>query len=250
MKPILTFTFSILAIAGTVLSTSCWDPRAGAEPAEVLEMRVYKVPEGQTEAVQSVLRSALAWGDTPVGRVSAGPGNTLVVVAPAEIHKGVADLIGKLDDVDTTPDLKQVTVSYWMIVGRPLAEAPSDGRGYVVEGDSSLAAVAPALEAIAETQGPTEFSLMEQIRITTLNSDRGRAHGRNSIVEQRLTDVDGRLTGDVQMIVGQNQLETRVALDAGQLLVMGQVGYRGRPGDVFETDGSSEITLYYVLSGE
>ena len=248
MKPILTLAFTLFAIAGTVLSASCWDRGAEAAASETLEMRVYTVPKGQSQEVQSMLKSALVWGDNPVGRVSAGPGDTLVVVAPAQIHAGVAGLVSELAKVDSKPELKQVTVEYWMIVGRPIDSPPSEG--YAVSGDSRLTAVEPALEAIVGTQGPMEFSLMERVQITTLNSDHGRANGRNSIIEHRISDVGGRLTGDVQLIVGQNQLQTRVALDPGQLLVMGQVGYRGRVGDVFDTDGSADITLYYVMAGQ
>jgi hypothetical protein len=252
MKPILTLALSILAVAGTALSASCWDRGAEAAAAEVLEMRVYSVPAGQSKEVQSMLKSALVWGDNPVGRVSSGPGDTLVVVAPAKIHAGIAGLVGelgKMGKVGNPPDVKQVTVNYWMIVGRPIEKAPS-GKGYVVSGDSRLTSVEPALATIVQTQGPMEFSLMERVQITTLNSGRGRAHGRTSIIEQRISDVGGRLTGDVQLIVGQNQLETRVALDPGQLLVMAQVGYRGKTGEVFDGPGSDDITLYYVMAGQ
>ena len=249
MKPILTLAFSVLALAGTLLSTSCWSPGPAEEPA-VLEMRVYKVPGGQTQQVESALKSALTWDEQSVGDVSSGPGNTLVVVAPAEIQKGVASLVAELGDVETATEAEQVTTSYWFVVGRPLKKAPADGSGYVVSGDSSLEAVAPALRSIVEIQGPTEFSLMEQIRITALDSDHGRAHGKHSIVQQMITHAGGKISGRVQLMVGQNQLETRVALEPGQLLVMGQVGYRGRTGDVFTTDGSSEITLYYVMAPE
>jgi len=247
MKALATICLSILAVAGTALSTSCWTAPPQTAAPEPVEMKIYTVPASHHDQARSMLRYALG-GDNPIGKVSTGPGNSLVVVAPPKVHEGVATLIQELGTMDTSSEHLQVTTAYWMIVGRPLKQGASGGRGYVVEGDSSLDAVAPALETIVATQGPTEFSLMEHVQITALNTDRGRAHGRNSIIEQRLTDIDGRITGDVSMIVGQNQIDTRIAIEPGQILVMGQVGYRGRVGDVFETDGSSEITLYYVMA--
>jgi len=246
MKRIFTWPLSFLAVAGTILSASCWDTTPRTAVSEAVEMQVYEVPAGQSEQVRSMLRSALG-GDNPVGRVTTGPGNTVVVVAPAQIHEGVRGLISGLDAVDTTADLLQVTISYWMIVGRPLEKAPADGS-YVVSGDSRMTAVESALETIAGVQGPTEFTLLEQIQITALNSDRGSAHGRHAAVEQHISDIGGQVTGDVSLRVGQNHLLTRVTLDPGQLLVMGQVGYRGATGDVFDTNGSADLTLYYVMA--
>lgn len=237
---------ALLAVAGTILSASCRDsaPRDAASAA--VEMKVYAVPALRSDEVRSMLQSALG-GDNPVGRVTPGPGDTLVVVAPAQVQEGVRGLISGLDAVEPKAEPLQLTISYWMVVGRPLQKAPPDGPGYVVSGDSKLTAIESALATIVATQGPTEFTLMEKVQITALNSDRGIARGRRASVEQRISEVDGRVTGDVAVHVGGNALDTRIALESGQLLVMGQVGYSGGMGDAFDTEGSDDLTLYYVI---
>jgi hypothetical protein len=225
---------------------------------EPVELRVYTVPRELHNDIHSSLRHALAGmsGDNSklVGRVASGPNGTLVVTAPPDIHDGIADFLAELDAMErpASPPAP-VSMTYWFIVGRPvdqaaLAQTPEQ---YLTTGKRRLDNLDKVLREISSVQGPTEFRLMDQIRITSIGHDRTEARGKYAIVEQRTTRADGgNVVGEVLLTFeGGNMMRSQVMLEPDQLLVLGQAGINVRRLAPFgPREDTEDATLYYVMT--
>ena len=53
------------------------------------ELRTYQVPQEYQNDLRDMLQDALGSGDARIGRVTEGPGGTLLVVAPERIQEGM-----------------------------------------------------------------------------------------------------------------------------------------------------------------
>ncbi|MCY1062452.1 hypothetical protein [Nannocystis sp. SCPEA4] len=230
-------------------------PVPGPPPASSDEplLRTYAVPPEQARSIEHALASALSTGkDTPpLGTVERLPDGRLVVVAPPGIQDGVAALIR---DLDTTkaPPVRTAEFDYWVVIGEPAS---------ATQGLEALPDLAPALQAITEAQGPMKFSLHESMHLSSLLDDRGEADGNLMQARQLVTEVGGRLVADLELSVSStakgrnpmhicanecNRLKSRIHLDPGQLLVVGQSGV-----DVGETKGEHvSKSMFYVVRGQ
>ncbi len=107
----------------------------------------------------------------------------------------------------------------------------------------------PVLTQIATAQGPTEFFLLEEIQLTSMNLRRAHTNGRVGWVTQRAARSGAQVVADVEIGLAENEFESQVMLEAGQFLVLGHAGYDGnspfpdaRPEDL--------LTLYYVMAAD
>ncbi len=153
--------------------------------------------------------------------MSEGPGDSLVVVAPARIQNGIAEMLERgFTTSQTSPSPLKLT--YWLLVAG---------------------------------QGSAEFALLEEIQVLSMVQDPGRATGKMVEVEQTVTQAGDQMVADVSISVPpQHSFASQVSLRAGQYLVVGQVGLDGRhfgPGfDPFpDLNAPDPLTLYYVTDG-
>jgi hypothetical protein len=230
-------------------------PTVAAEPATSDEplLRTYAVPPEQSRSIEQALASALSSGKDlpPLGTVERLPDGRLVVVAPPGIQDGVAALIAGLDP-SKTPPVRTAELDYWIVVGEPAQAA---------EGVDAIPDIAPALQAIVASQGPMRFRLHESMHLSSLVDDRAEADGARIHARQTVSEVGGRLVADLDITVAQqakdrgpialctvgcNQLKSRVHLDLGQLLVVGQAGLESS--DAKAQPGPK--TLVYIVRGQ
>ncbi len=227
-----------------------------AEETETVELRVYTVPPDYQDDIHSSLRNALSGmnGDNSklIGRVASGPNGALVVTAPPSIHRGIEEFLRDLEEVAAPPGQPSpISLTYSFVVGRPIEPPATTSQPYIVTGKRRLTELRPALEQIAAVQGPTEFSLMEQIQLTAVGHDRAEARGKLAMVEQRATrTAQNRIAGEVMLSFdGRHQLRSQIALESGQFLVLGQSGFGSWKLEPFGRDeDSSDATLYYVIT--
>ncbi len=218
------------------------------EPAE---MRSYQVPQEYQNDLRDMLQDALGRGDDRVGRVTEGPGGTLLVVAPERIQAGFQQILDA--GFEASPASSPITLTYWLLVGRPVtvsAGAPS----YSVAGTRDLQQLEPVLTQLATAQGPTEFTLLEVIELTATSQSSAGAQGRFTQVEQTATRTGSQVVANVDISIRTgNRFRSQVTLDVGQFLVLGQAGLRssGMLSD-FLPDASCQemLTLYYVISAD
>ena len=233
------------------------------DSAEPLVLRTYEVPRDRQDDIREMLQSALGAGESGIGRVTNGPRGTVLVVAPARIQADIVQLLG--GGLEAPPASGPITLTYWFVVGRPLDRAP-DGRPYALAGTTDDSRLDPVLREIAAVEGPTEFSLLEQIQLTSMNRDDGMVTGRFGRVRQRATTSGAGIVADVAIYFGlngpsgSNILESQLLLEPGQFVVMGQSGLDYdepmsastvgiSPQGLFSNDRTEDLhTLYYVIS--
>lgn len=227
-------------------------PPPGADADEPL-LRTYAVPPEQSRSLERALASALSTGKDlpPLGTVRRLPDGRLVVVAPPGIQDGVAAMLRDLDP-NKAPPVRTAEFDYWIVLGEPADAA---------QGVDAIPDIAPALQAIAESQGPMKFGLLEQMHLSSLIDDDGEADGNRMQARQVVTEVGGRLVADIDLAVsvtgtgqhnlhvcmeGCNRLKSRIHLDPGQLLIVGQAGVElpaGKP-------EHGRKTMFYIVRGQ
>ena len=243
----------MLLVGGMLTAVLLWD--SGEEGlAEQAELRTYRVPPDYQDDLRVMLDSAMRVGDTRLGRVTSGPGGTLLVVAPPRLQAGVRQIL----DVgfEAPPVASPVTLSYWFLVGRPTES--SGPEPFSMVGRGAPPQLESVLTQIASAQGPTEFSLLEDIQLTSMLQDSAEATGRFTRLAQRVTRTAEQVVVDVEISFGSNSLESRVSLEAGQFLVLGRSGIGGwvrtvvgELVDVFPESTSEDLsTLYYVMAAD
>lgn len=241
-----------LALLGVLAVTACQpsEPLAQAVPAadeDAALLRTYVVPPEHARSLERALASALSTGKDlpPRGTVERLPDGKLVVVAPAGIHEGIAALVAGLD-VRAPAPAHTAELDYWVVVGEAAAEAGGlDGE------------LAPALQAIVRDQGPMRFTSLEQVRVASLIDETAKVHGNRLEVRQVVSDVGGRLVADIDLTIDPSadfdpgdrchrgackDFRTRVHVNPGQLLVIGQTGLAAPA-------GAPTRSLFYVVRG-
>ncbi|PCC75416.1 hypothetical protein SAMN02745121_03857 [Nannocystis exedens] len=230
-------------------------PSTAPAPADSDEplLRTYTVPPEQARSIEQALASALSTGKDlpPLGTVERLPDGRLVVVAPPGIQDGVAALIAGLDPAKAPP-VRTAEFDYWIVVGEPAQAA---------EGVDAVPDIAPALQAIVASQGPMRFRLHESMHLSSLIDERAEADGALMQARQTVSEVGGRLVADLNLVVAQqakdrahlltcaehcNQLRSRIHVDPGQLLVVGQASLEA-------SDAKAQHvpkTMFYIVRGQ
>jgi hypothetical protein len=216
--------FLALALIGACACSAQRTDRA--DPPE-LQLRTYKVPPGSGQQLRGLLHGVLFLEkDKSVGRVSVSPDGQLVVLGSPQVQKGVEQLVADFPAVRRTP--ATIQIEYWLLRGRP-------GPG---KDAPELQAIAPAVKAIAG-QGASQLEPIESLRLQTLSDEYGKIQGRTLEVQQTASLVDGKVVADLRLSRhhGNGRLETRLQLQPGQLVVLGESGEGEEPGS----------SLYYVV---
>ena len=115
-------------IAATVLSSfSCSKTSSnGSQESFSLELRSYAVPPEYASELRAIINDLLQTGTVTnrekIGQAEIGPGNMLLVTAPASIHSGIEKMLSDLKDTGFEPP-PMISLTYWNVVGRPSDEA-------------------------------------------------------------------------------------------------------------------------------
>jgi hypothetical protein len=185
----------------------------------------------------TILNNVLDRGEkaAPAGRANIGPGGQLIVAAPVEVLDEIEEMITSIEN--STPGAPpMITISYWIVVG-----TPDDKTAW----PSRIQELAPALNSIAMTEGPTRFTLSEKIQIQTLSGEKGYTEGLKWRARQKATAREGHVFADLYLsrTRGGGTLETRANLATDQLLVLGQAGF-----DSYKSSDSEPATsVYFVI---
>lgn len=227
-------------------------PAAEGDPAARVELRTYEVAPEHQDDLQRVLRQVLGSGETRLGRVTAGPGGTFIVVAPESIQNGIRNMLS--NGFTPSPAPTQVKLTYWLLVGRPV-DSGTEPATYSVSGPRRLAHLEPVMTQLVAAQGSTEFTLLEEVRVLSMVQDQGRASGKLATVEQTVTQAGEQMVAYVAIGMGRHSFESQVSLRTGQYLVVGQAGLDvrgfGPDSEPFpDSQPGDDLTLYYVMVAE
>jgi len=230
---------------------ACGRPAPTDSATAGLELRTYEVPEGYKNEITARLRYLLqGTEESPVGRVTEGAGGRLIVLAPPLIHEGLQSLIRDMKGLGPVPPPPQVRLTYWLVMGWPAATGTAANRPFIVSGPAGLQEIEPALAGIAETQGPTEFRLLERMEIVSTGQDWARARGRLAGVGQRTAVSGEAVVAELDISLGRQSLATEVVIRPGQRLVLGQTGAAEEVVKVFADGRAGDVTLYYVVAAD
>ncbi len=239
----------LILISFAAVTAGCRDrqPQVQVQPtapsaAPEVVLRSYDVPTGQGEQVRSILSGAFqGLKDEVAARATLSPDGQLVVVAPESIQSGVADLVAEMAKRPPPAAPPTIELEYWLVAGRPVAERTGDF--------GPLDHLGNALQIIEQSHGsPMEFSLLESLRLRTLTDGHGFVAGRYARVSQTATLSGGKVVADIECATGPTRFETRVAIDPGQWLILGEVGYDPLP-DMWKKPGPSS-TLFLVVEAK
>jgi hypothetical protein len=234
------------------------DPVAAGDPSAMAELRTYEVAPEHQDDLQRVLRQVLGAGESRLGRVTAGPSGTFIVVAPARIQTGIRNMLS--NGFTPSPAPTQVKLTYWLLVGRPV-DSGAELAAYSVSGPRRLSHLEQVMTQLVAAQGSAEFTLLEEVQVLSMVQDQGRAYGKLAQVEQTVTQAGDQMVAYVSISMPQANsnrqyaFESQISLRAGQYLVVGQVGLDGRSfGPNFEpfpdSQPGDDLTLYYVMMAE
>ena len=115
-------TTVVLSIAGVVILVLfaglgfLWGPGGQDGTEEPAVLRTYQVPPDYQDDLRDMLQSVLVLGQTRLGRVTNGPGGTLLVVAPPRLQNGVQQILDA--GFEAPPVARPVKLTYWLLVGR------------------------------------------------------------------------------------------------------------------------------------
>ncbi|MGH7282041.1 MAG: hypothetical protein ACRELY_10990 [Polyangiaceae bacterium] len=235
-----------LLVVLLAVAALCACQKAPIAESNPVELHTYDVPKGVARPLITTFKDAF-WVDDktpPVGHATMTPDGRLLVVAPRNVQAGVQTLV---DDVAKHPPVVDSTVElhYWMVMGHPSA-AP----GPISPG---MKEVEPALEEIAKTQGPQNFTLIQHVQLSSLQDEWGKAEaspgdtaGSKLVISQHALESNDMVFARVEIHYGKNDaIETRVNLTTGQTVVLGTTGQRyAEAPDAGDGDGA---TLYYLV---
>ena len=214
-----------------------------SDPAPKLILQTYTVPKGYGEKLRPILSRLLKDDKQQVGKIVFIPENELVVVAPAGIHKGITELLAKIENFPPLKTPKTIEINYWLVLGTP---SSSENLQPDALGDKRLA---PALKTITKQQGNMAFALMEHLSVRSLSDERIFLKGRTTTINHTASLHNNTVIADVNINVdvrmNNPQLNTRLQTTPGQLVVLGQAGYNQHRNSEEGTEDNS--VLYFII---
>ena len=227
----------IVAFTYFTLIRPFWENSRGG----AMVMRSYVVQGDHADEVRNALQSALRGTEDDksyLGRVTLAPNGQLIVTAPESIHRGVENLINDVlaYSPGPTPTIK---LEAWFVRGSN-ASGASDG---------TLAEVQPALTAITEAQGISQFQLIEKLTIHARAGHEGDVQGARAAMRaeptlRRLGKEQAAVFSKLSLWLNRSgaRLNAEMEMKPGELLVLGQSAYApdGAP-------TSDNQMLYYIV---
>jgi len=149
---------------------------------------------------------------------------------------------------------RAISIRYWIMIARSTAE-PGDPVRVASEILREAKALQPVLKELTGAMGPMEFSLLEQLRLSSIDGNiPAKIRGRKFNIEQRVLNENGIAFADLRL--GSHgthgilhSLDTRVRLESGKFVVLGQSAYNSRDGGLPQGwSPSDEPLLFFVIS--
>ncbi len=222
-----------------LLAIGCTLPTTPAVPAPppAMELRTYDVPAGAAQEAVSLLNAVIP--NTAGGRARLGPDGRVVVVADASVQAGVGPMLSQLAAANLTPT-PRVKMDVWLVFGVP-AEDTSIPR--------SLHPLTDTLTELVQAQTPMTFTLVEALSIRGESGEHAEAEGLRLKMEQTVSVRGDVVVADLNLQPrGGGKIETRVQLQPGQILVLGETGVDPSAWQADAPTGSTgPLMLYYIV---
>lgn len=207
-----------LLLLSLLCLTACF-PRTENTVESPSVLRSYTVPAHAAERLRPVLHDLMhvSFGKDSerfLGRAEVGPDGKLLVLAPESVQAGVSNLLATVTD-KSFPTPGTIRLDYWVISG---------ARGKSTEHGAELAEIAAALGEIEKNDGPTAFTLVEKLSVSSMENERGSIDGRDAKVRQRTQVESGQVIADVDIERFNQHVNARVRIKPGVVAVLASAG--------------------------
>ena len=246
----------VLLIAMALGLGACWkNEQAVKEPAQqAITLESYTVPSGMESELRSALKSMFYKSE--IGKVSSLPGGRLLVAAPPAFQKGVKGLVKELS---SNPPVKETNIrlSIWYVAGKP-------GKHPHVFQDlpTNLKNIKESLKAIHDSQGFSEFYLLEELQNIAKNGWEVKTRGSFLEVKNTSRIYDDHSNLRIKVHTPINEMESNFLIKPGQTIILGKMGFPDKKGDwvkevtkalgdfISEGDDTAEMSFFYLVRAE
>lgn len=207
---------TVILVSALVILTACQSERdvSDSDPGSVpgsLRIEVYSTGETPVADVERHLKAVF-----PSGNYRALPNGRIAVAASVSQQPSIGKLIEQLGKTEPEPP-SQIRIRQWLV------EATPTDNVMVPE---SLVSLEKALTDTTALTGPLSFRRLEQVEFRVLEGRKGRISGKmldvSANVRQIVSDtILLRMTINSRPI--DSYLETDMAIDSGERIVMGMV---------------------------
>jgi len=207
---------TVILVSALVILTACQSERdvSDSDPGSVpgsLRIEVYSTGETPVADVERHLKAVF-----PSGNYRALPNGRIAVAASVSQQPSIGNLIEQLGKTEPEPP-SQIRIRQWLV------EATPTDNVMVPE---SLVSLEKALTDTTALTGPLSFRRLEQVEFRVLEGRKGRISGKmldvSANVRQIVSDtILLRMTINSRPI--DSYLETDMAIDSGERIVMGMV---------------------------
>ena len=230
--------------AALVMAFCACTTQVAPPPKTDMELQIYEVPQGTAGDLRTALARVLGnvndAKEPATGRVTVTPDGRMVVLAPEKVQAGVRAIVEQVSKRPSVPPAR-IDMNYWFVLAKKIP--PADKAELPVE----LAEIKPALDELVRTQGPMQFRTLEHLKNSTIAGEHGRVDNGESVsASHDVSTTSGVVLARVSLNTGRRNIDTTVQLKPGQLVVLGQSGWK----DKDAKDGAEEQTLFYVMRAD
>jgi len=245
----------IFAALSTLAIVACQAAAAPRDnPTDDLVLRAYSVPAPYGPEILSVIRGLFyrAKDVPPMGTVAISPSGELMVAAPKAFHPGIEQFLAGLAKAPPAPPAS-IRIDYWVVIGGPTVK-PDDVS---VPGQE----IQSVLDAIRESQGPMQFTLLEKASATSLSGEGANNDGKRLHISQNAAAYGDRVIANIDIgLRGPNTFKTRVQIPLNKSVVLGQSNFAAkdwdRPASPSSTKpgaapaANAESAVFYVIRAQ
>ena len=208
----------------------------GATPKEEAAMRLatYQVPQGYQERIAGIMNNSfkrVGDGTQAVASVSVLPNGLLAVLGSDEVHQGFAQIVKDLQTL-TLPQKENGYLDLWIVKG----VAGSGQRG------PRLAPISAALDEV-DGGAQVDFQLLDKLGVSGIVGERLRAKSRFFDLRCYFNRDGDKLLVSLGLEGDQTKLDTQIALQPDQFLVIGESSARDRD----DQGEGYTYNLFYIL---
>lgn len=221
------------------------------EAKSQMSLGVYNVPSsaGSASAIEPSIRRLLSLRNNSdaddLGTVISTGSGQLLVVAPKEFQKGMAEFIQQLSQSSASNSVAQHNIrqEFWILVGT---------NGQVANNKNIPSEIEPVVNIIKQESGNNMLALLEKLSVTSLRGEWIASEGKNVRMEGRAEHQGERIFVTAQIQALDNKLDSEIMVKDGEFLVLGESNAKGlgkeeREALLGSSASDENVRLYVVI---
>lgn len=216
-----------------------------------MTLGVYTVPAsaGSASEIEPAIRRLLSLrnesdADDLGTVISTGTGQ-LLVVAPKELQKGMAEFIQHMSKASSAQARPQHNIrqEYWALIGV---------RNTPVVQQQTPSELSSVVDTIKKESGDEAIVLLEKLSATSLRDEWVVMKGKNMKIEGRVNNQNDQILVSAEVSVLDNALNSKVVVKKGEFLVWGESNIKGMSNEAIQAllgvpVSKDNVRLYIVV---